>query len=201
MALPAIGRIVHRMGDEWGLAMHADAMHDGGIALIDEALGNLPGSFGDLAEGHTRLDDPDIVLNLVVGHAIEHLLMGRRPARAAAEAAGEIGEVAVAADGIGIEGDELAGPELPAAGLVEPGIRALAGAEQPRLDELAALANHLVIEDGEELGLRDTGPDGLAQRRHRRLRPRHRDLEAFDLLGSLHGADRQDLALAIPDDA
>src|SRR5262249_50001584 len=50
-ALPAVGLVIHGVSDERRLAVHSHAMHDGSIALVDEALGNLPGLLGDLAEG------------------------------------------------------------------------------------------------------------------------------------------------------
>ena len=54
------------MGDERRLAMHADAMHNRGITLVDEAFGDLPGLLGDLAKAHARSDNGDIVLHLVI---------------------------------------------------------------------------------------------------------------------------------------
>src|SRR5207244_10894646 len=119
-AVAAIGLVVHRVRDKRRLAMHADAVHHRRIALVDEAIRDLPGFLGDLAESHAGLHDPDVVLNLVMRHAVERLLVGRRLARAAAEGAREVGIVAVAADRVGIERDQLTRPDLAAARLVEP---------------------------------------------------------------------------------
>ena len=58
-----------------------------------------------------------------------------------------------------------------------------------------------MIHDGEELDLRDSGPDRGAHGRHGGFGASHGDLQAFDLLGRLHGAHGEDLALAILDPA
>src|SRR5262245_66358707 len=105
--------------------MHPHAMHHRSIALLDEALGDLPGFLGDLAEGQAGRDDADVVLHLIVGHAVERPLLAARPPRPAAEGAREVGIVAEAADGVRVQGDELAGPHAPPTRLVAPGLRAL----------------------------------------------------------------------------
>ncbi len=195
--LPPIGREVHGVGDEGGLAVHPDAMHDRRVALLHEPPRNLPRLLRDLPEAHARLDDVDVVPDLVEGHPIEHLLVGRRPARSAPERAGEVGVVPVAPDRIGIQCHQLAGSKPPPAGLVEPGIGALAGGQEPGLDEFPTLADDLLVHDREQLVLGRPRTHGVAHCGHGGLGAGHADLQALHLLGRLDGPDGEDLALAV----
>ena len=88
--------------------MHADTVHDRGVALIDEALRDRPGFVCDLSEGLAGANDIDVVLNLIVGHLIERALVSRRTAGTAEERTAEVRVVAEAANGISVECHELA---------------------------------------------------------------------------------------------
>src|SRR5690625_3848213 len=124
-SVAAIGLVVHGVGDERRFPVHAHAMHHRGVALIDETLGDLPGFFRHFTERHARLHDIDVVLHLIMRHAIEHLLIAGRFAGTAAEGSGEVRVVAVAADGIGIESDKLSRANAAPTGFIEPGVGAL----------------------------------------------------------------------------
>lgn len=139
------------------------------------------------------------MLNLVVGHAVERFLIIRRLARPAAEGAREVRIIAVAADRIGIQRQKFARPDLAAARLVEPRVGALAGGQEPGFDELAALTDHLVIHDGEQIVLGNAGLDRLAHRVDGGLGAGHRHLQAFYFFGRLDRPHGEDFALAIPD--
>ena len=139
----------------------------------------------------------DIMLHLVVGHPVEHFLIVARFPRAAAESPRKIGIIAIAADGIRIERHQFAGPQLAPARFLEPGIGALAGGEQPRLDKFTALADDFMIHDGEEIVLTHARTDGIANRRNGSFGTRHADLQAFYFLRGFYGANAKDFALAV----
>src|SRR5262249_59826309 len=102
------------------------------------------------------------------------------------------------ADRVRIQRHELARPYDPSARLFEPGVRALARGEQPGLDELAALADDLLVHDRQQLVLADARPDRLAHGGDRGLGAGHAELQALDLIGGPYGRARADLALGAP---
>src|SRR5665213_3582893 len=136
--------------------MHPDAMHDGCVAPLHELFWNLPGSLRHLPVRQTGLDDVDVVLNLVVRQLIDHFLMRCRTSRAAMERSREIGEIAEAADDIGIERHQFTGAHTSAARLVEPGIGTWTRCEQTGLDELTAPADDLPVHERKQFLFRDT---------------------------------------------
>src|SRR5882757_7175074 len=120
--LPAELREVLRMRHKRRFAMHAHAVQHGCIAALHEPLRYLPGLLRQLPVADARPDDPDVVLYLVIGMPIQQLLIGCRPAGSAVKRAGEVRVVSEAADGVGIERDQLSRPNAPPAGFTEPRI-------------------------------------------------------------------------------
>ena len=68
--------------------------------------------------------------DLLAGEAVEVALSGARPRLAAEPGPGNIGAVALGADQVGVEGDQIARRDLPAGAFLEPGIRARSGASR-----------------------------------------------------------------------
>lgn len=71
---------------------------------------------------------------------------------------------------------------------LEPGIRAVAGGEHPRVDPFSAHRDIGLIENGEKLVLRQAGPERLAHARHGDIGDRQRVVHAEDLFGRLDRA-------------
>ena len=128
------------------------------------------------------------MVHLLVGHPIQLALRARRVAGPGVEGAREVAVVAVAADDVGVERDELVLREAPVAGLLEPGVGPGSGGEEAGLDVVAAEGDHALVQDRPELVLAQPGS-------HRRAEPGDRDLgradrgaHALQLLGGLDRA-------------
>src|SRR6266852_3851182 len=98
-----------------------------------------------------------MAVDLLGREAVEVALSARRRMRAAEEGAGHVGEVAVRADQIGIEGDEIAGLDPLVAGLLVPRVGAGARTQQSCLEILAAERDVGLVENRPERVLGDAG--------------------------------------------
>src|SRR5262249_53699191 len=98
-----------------------DAMENHGVAVRCAAVGQAEALLGHLAEAHARLDQVDVVVDLLVGEAVEPLLLVARPSRPAEEGAREIGAIAEGANEVGVEAYQLAGADDAVAAFLEPG--------------------------------------------------------------------------------
>src|SRR5258708_28562763 len=107
-------------------------------------------------------------MDLLEGEAVELALLGRGAAGTAAEAARDVGAIAEGADEVGVEADEVAGPDDTIARLLEPRVGAAARGEEAAFHPLAAHAEAGVAEEGEELVLADPRAQRLVHARHPR---------------------------------
>ncbi len=143
------------------------------------------------------------MMHLLVRGLVEVALPRARLVRAAVEGAREVGIIAVTTDHVGIQTDQLVRPDDPVAGLLEPGVGARAGVQQPGLAVVTALGDHLGPEFRPKLIFRDAGPDRAAQPGDAALGGAQRGDDAFHLLrrldraGALHGRLRVDQGEAL----
>ena len=146
-------------------------------------LRQQPGFLDELAEAETRLEQFHIVLHLFLRDGVEHALFVVAPSVAAQPGPGNIGAIAVGADQIGVETDDVAGLDGVAAAFLEPRIGARPGRKQAGLDPFRSAADRSVPEGAPKLQF----GHARFQRRPRVVQRvqagRHRPPHGLDLFG------------------
>src|SRR6185312_14041243 len=99
---------------------------------------DLPGFLVELAEGDTRGDERQILVDLLQRSAIEALLYIVHGKVTADPGAREIGAIAIGPDHIRVDGDHVALAADIVGAFAVPGVRPRSCLQQPGLDPLAA---------------------------------------------------------------
>ena len=86
------------------------------------------------------------MLQLLVGECVEVSLLSRRRLVAGEDRTRQIGVVAVTADGIGVEADQLACFDDLGAGLLEPRVGPRTRVEESRLEVLASTSDESAMQ-------------------------------------------------------
>jgi hypothetical protein len=118
------------------------------IAIGQKLLGYRPGLLGHLAEGLSRFQDPDVVLDLLVGGGIEPLLLIARLTVTAQPRPRDIRAIAVRPDQVGVEAHQFSRLDLAHGTLAKPGIGARPRREKTRFDPLSPQPNIGLVQLG-----------------------------------------------------
>src|SRR5262249_54568544 len=124
----------------------------------------------------------------LVSRLVEVLLRIARTGRTRVKGSREVRVVAVAADDVGIEGNELVLADDVGGRLLEPGIRPLARAQQPGLAVVSVLLDDRLVENRPQLVFRHTGTYRVTKPANRNLGRAERGIDAFHLFGGLDRA-------------
>ena len=103
-----------------------DAMHHHRIAMGAISLGQAFGFLGQFAQMHAGFEERPVFIDMLAGDREKVALGAAGRPFAAQSGARNIGAIAIGADQIGVEGDQIAGMDLAAAAFLEPGIGARA---------------------------------------------------------------------------
>ena len=184
-AVVAVGVPVLDVVDHRVLGAQAQAVGDVCVTGGQEAVGQLVAALGELSECQAGLKNGAVVGQDLTGEPVQRLLLRGRLVAGCDPAAGDVDAVAVGADQIGVEADEVAGLDCPVGAFREPRVGPRPARQQPGLEPLAAAGDVACVQARPQLVLGDSGPQRLPHLVHRLLGAADGPAHRHDLLGML----------------
>ena len=179
---------VAAIDDDRPLVGETDAVHHVRVAIRIVGLRKRERLLGDLAEAHARLQQSEVVPDLLDRERIHLPLVGVRLARTRVERARDVAAESHRPDHVGVERHEVAGADHAVAAFLEPRIRAAARREEPGLDAFAAVADVRLVQERPQRVLGHSRLQRFAHPRDAAVAHRERVRHSRDLVRRLDRA-------------
>ena len=172
------------IGDDlWVFIAHAHPVVDTGVGLLLIGFGDLERLALKIVKGDAGAQQRHIVLHLVIGEAIEVLLLLGWFCGTTVECARDVAEIAHRTHHIRVKTHQIAGFDHTLCGFLQPRVRAGPTGEHAAIMPAALIGKVRVIQNPPELGFRDTGAQSLFHFGHAKLCYRDRPFDTFDFVG------------------